>query len=188
YKLVKQSDKEKGQNKNINLAIVESSEEKEDQKGVKGKQKQSESRKKEALQRKAKIQEQEETNSCKKDKISFNINKELEKEQFEQAESLLNKNTHVFAQKISKEEQIVELEQTDLKALSNMGLKDLVNNKPHEIYIKLDDLISQHEAILEKKVSIATWPWWLQPLKPLIEAYYKEFNNFKNTYLCNLVW
>ncbi|CAG8844400.1 38866_t:CDS:1, partial [Gigaspora margarita] len=49
-----------------------------------------------------------------KDKILFNINKELEKERFEQAKSLLNKNNHVFTQKISKEEQTVGLEQTDL--------------------------------------------------------------------------
>ncbi|CAG8828216.1 28491_t:CDS:2, partial [Gigaspora margarita] len=91
YKLVKWSDKKKEQDKNINLVTVESSEEKEvyvihsqpytkDQKGAKGKQKQ--------------------TDSCEKDKILFNISKELEKEQFRQAESLLNENTHMFAQKI----------------------------------------------------------------------------------------
>ncbi|CAG8740934.1 29538_t:CDS:2 [Gigaspora margarita] len=48
-------------------------------------------------------------NSCEKDKILFNVNKELEKEQFRQAESLLNKNTYIFIQKISKEGQMVEL-------------------------------------------------------------------------------
>ncbi|CAG8821664.1 15472_t:CDS:2, partial [Gigaspora margarita] len=83
-----------------------------DQKGAKGKQKQSESHREEALQKKAKIQKQEEkddlfynllsydnptaylADSCEKDKILFNINKELEKEQFSLAESLLNENTH----------------------------------------------------------------------------------------------
>ncbi|CAG8740319.1 34121_t:CDS:2 [Gigaspora margarita] len=65
YKLVKWSDKEKEQDKNIKLVTVESSEEEEvyvthlqpytkDQKGVKGKQKQSESCKEEALQRRLK--------------------------------------------------------------------------------------------------------------------------------------
>ncbi|CAG8788799.1 40410_t:CDS:1, partial [Gigaspora margarita] len=60
YKLVKRFNKEKGQDKNINLVTVESSEEEEvyvmcpqlytkDQKGAKGKQKQSESCKEEAL-------------------------------------------------------------------------------------------------------------------------------------------
>ncbi|CAG8802279.1 17396_t:CDS:1, partial [Gigaspora margarita] len=60
YKLVKQSNKEKEQNKNINLATVKSSEENEvyvmhlqpyttDRKGARSKQKQSESRKEEAL-------------------------------------------------------------------------------------------------------------------------------------------
>ncbi|CAG8764418.1 26710_t:CDS:1, partial [Gigaspora margarita] len=65
------SDKKKGQNKNINLVTVESSEEEEvyvtclqpytkNRKGAKGKQKQSESRKEKALRKKAEIQEQEE--------------------------------------------------------------------------------------------------------------------------------
>ncbi|CAG8853479.1 26516_t:CDS:2, partial [Gigaspora margarita] len=39
-------------------------------------------------------------NSCEKDRILFNINKELEKKQFEQAKSLLNENTQMFTQKI----------------------------------------------------------------------------------------
>ncbi|CAG8817710.1 38423_t:CDS:2, partial [Gigaspora margarita] len=141
YKLVKQSDKEKGQDKNINLVRVESSKEEEvyvtclqpytkNQKKVKGKQKQSESYKEEVLQKKAKIQEEKDdlfynpwlddnptaylANSCEKDKISFNINKELEKEQFRQAENLLNENVHVFTQKISKKGQTVGLGLTDL--------------------------------------------------------------------------
>ncbi|CAG8801363.1 10217_t:CDS:1, partial [Gigaspora rosea] len=38
-------------------------------------------------------------------RILFNVNKELEKEQSEQADSLLNENVHVFAQKISKDRQ-----------------------------------------------------------------------------------
>ncbi|CAG8841948.1 6509_t:CDS:2, partial [Gigaspora margarita] len=105
YKLVKWPNKEKGQDKNINLVIVESSEEEEvyvtypqlytkDRKGVKSKQKQ--------------------TDSCEKNKILFNVNEKLEKEQFSLAESLLNENTHVFTQKISKAEQTVGLEQTNL--------------------------------------------------------------------------
>ncbi|CAG8747197.1 15624_t:CDS:1, partial [Gigaspora rosea] len=53
-------------------------------------------------------------NFYEEDKILFNINKELEKEQSEQAESLLNKNVHVFAQKISKDKQTVGLGQTNL--------------------------------------------------------------------------
>lgn len=52
--------------------------------------------------------------SCKENKILFNINKELEREQLEQAESLLNKSVHIFAQKISKEGQTVGLGQTNL--------------------------------------------------------------------------
>ncbi|CAG8802290.1 13782_t:CDS:2, partial [Gigaspora margarita] len=51
-----------------------------------------------------------------------------------------------------------------------------------------DDLVSQHKPTLEKKVSITTWSWWLQSIKIPTEAYYREFDNFKNTYLCNLVW
>ncbi|CAG8485345.1 16060_t:CDS:2 [Gigaspora margarita] len=118
------------QDKNINLVTVKNSKEEEiyvihsqlytkDWKGAKGKQKQSEPCKEEALQKKAEIQEQEksvpiEADSCEKDKISFNINKKLEKEQFRQAESLLNENAHVFAQKISKKRQTVGLEQTVL--------------------------------------------------------------------------
>ncbi|CAG8484340.1 21169_t:CDS:10 [Gigaspora margarita] len=59
-----------------------------------------------------------------------------------------------------------------------MGWEDLINNKPHEIYIKLDDIVSQYEATLEKE---------LQPIKTPTEAYYREFDNFKDTYLCNSV-
>ncbi|CAG8797023.1 27371_t:CDS:2, partial [Gigaspora margarita] len=153
-----QSNKEKEQNKNINLVTVESSEKEEvyitrpqpytkDQKEAKDKQKQSEPRKKEALRKKAEIQEQEETylaDSCEKDKILFNVNEKLEKEQF--------------------------------------GWENSINDEPHEIYIKLDDLISQHKATLEKEVSITTWSLWLQPTKTPTEAYYSEFDNFKDTY------
>ncbi|CAG8855364.1 24822_t:CDS:1, partial [Gigaspora margarita] len=73
-------------------------------------------------------------------------------------------------------------------ALSNMGWEDLVNDESHEIYIKLDNLVSQHEATLEKEVSITTWPWWLQSLETSTKAYYREFDYFKGTYLCNLMW
>ncbi|CAG8834445.1 4618_t:CDS:2, partial [Gigaspora margarita] len=66
YKLVKQSNKEKEQNKNINLAIVESS--KED-KGARNK-KQSKSRKEEALQKRAKIQAQKESMPIEAEKIT----------------------------------------------------------------------------------------------------------------------
>ncbi|CAG8794290.1 19222_t:CDS:2, partial [Gigaspora margarita] len=118
YKLVKRSDKEKGQDKNINLVIVESSEEEEvyimrpqpytkDRKGAKSKQKQSESCREEALRKKAEIQEQEE-------KPEGNI--------------------------------------MNQKAISDIGWEDSINDEPHEIYIKLDDLVSQHEATLEKEV------------------------------------
>ncbi|CAG8612030.1 3430_t:CDS:2 [Gigaspora margarita] len=93
------------------------------------------------------------------------------------------------------EEEIIKYQDygniTNQKALSDMGWKDLINNKPHEIYIKLDDLVSQHEPTLEKEVRITTWPWWLQRLQPIetsTEAYYREFDNFKDTYLCNSVW
>ncbi|CAG8833742.1 44321_t:CDS:2, partial [Gigaspora margarita] len=55
--------------------------------------------------------------------------------------------------------------------------EDSINDKPHEIYIKLDDLVSQHEATLKKE--------WLQPIETPTEAYYREFDNFKDTYLCN---
>ncbi|CAG8555386.1 7607_t:CDS:2, partial [Gigaspora margarita] len=30
--------------------------------------------------------------------------------------------------------------------------EDSINDEPHEIYIKLDDLVSQYEATLEKEV------------------------------------
>ncbi|CAG8797927.1 1864_t:CDS:2, partial [Gigaspora margarita] len=73
------------------------------------------------------------------------------------------------------------------KAISNIGWENSINDEPHEIYIKLDDLVSQHEATLEKKVS-TTQPWWLQPIETSTEAYYREFDNFQDTYLCNLVW
>ncbi|CAG8772301.1 11110_t:CDS:1, partial [Gigaspora margarita] len=66
--------------------------------------------------------------------------------------------------------------------------EDLINDEPHEIYIKLDNLVSQHEATLEKEVSITTRPWWLQSIETPTEAYYREFDNFKDTYLCNSVW
>ncbi|CAG8521050.1 11163_t:CDS:2 [Gigaspora margarita] len=63
--------------------------------------------------------------SCEKDRILFNINEELEKEQFGQTESLLNKNTYVFTQKISKDDQTVGLVQTNLVCYEiNMGMLD----------------------------------------------------------------
>ncbi|CAG8737574.1 749_t:CDS:2, partial [Gigaspora margarita] len=111
-------------------------------KGAKGKQKQSESCKEEALRKKAEIQEQEESSDnnpaayladfCEKDKILFNVNKELKKEQFGQAESLLNENTH-------------ESEVSVQEILSDMGWESTDDNKPHEIYIKLEDLIRRTE-------------------------------------------
>ncbi|CAG8792518.1 2420_t:CDS:2, partial [Gigaspora margarita] len=140
--------------------------------------------------------------SCEKDKILFNVNEELEKEQFGLAEILLNENTHLFKEEDNSiymmdryEEEIIEYQDyntysniTNKKALSDMGWEDSINDKPHEIYIKLDDLVSQHKATLEKKVSIATRPWWLQPIETSTKAYYREFDNFKDTYFCNSVW
>ncbi|CAG8838164.1 9155_t:CDS:1, partial [Gigaspora margarita] len=39
------------------------------------------------------------------------------------------------------------------EVLSNMGWESTDDNKPHEIYIKLDDLISQTETpVVEKNV------------------------------------
>ncbi|CAG8621412.1 2669_t:CDS:2, partial [Dentiscutata erythropus] len=32
------------------------------------------------------------------------------------------------------------------------------------------------------------FPWWLELLEKLSEHYYREFNNFSNTYLCNSIW
>ncbi|CAG8816382.1 28459_t:CDS:2, partial [Gigaspora margarita] len=148
YKLVKQSNKKKEQNKNINLATIKSSKEDDvyvthpqlyttDRKG------QEESRSKSCarldfdkntlnvqyldkqimvnathISNKNLLQELEEfTNEedwidelenddkiqevfFSDNKILFNVNKELEKKQFGQAESLLNENTYIFAQKI----------------------------------------------------------------------------------------
>ncbi|CAG8730703.1 24305_t:CDS:2, partial [Dentiscutata erythropus] len=31
-------------------------------------------------------------------------------------------------------------------------------------------------------------PWWLDLLKKPFEHYYREFNNFSKTYLCNSIW
>ncbi|CAG8598253.1 9117_t:CDS:2, partial [Dentiscutata erythropus] len=31
-------------------------------------------------------------------------------------------------------------------------------------------------------------PWWLEPLKTPSKRHYEEFNNLKDTYLCNSVW
>ncbi|CAG8639305.1 45420_t:CDS:2 [Gigaspora margarita] len=91
YKLVKQSDKEKEQDKNINLVTVESSEEEEvyvtrpqpytkDRKGAK----------EDDLFYNPWSDDNPAAylaNSCEKDKILFNVNENLEKEQFSLAES-----------------------------------------------------------------------------------------------------
>ncbi|CAG8584649.1 20809_t:CDS:2, partial [Gigaspora rosea] len=56
-------------------------------------------------------------NSEEENEILFNTNKNLSKEQYKQAECLLHDNDNIFAQKISKDEQTVGLEQTNLKSL-----------------------------------------------------------------------
>ncbi|CAG8753982.1 30872_t:CDS:2, partial [Gigaspora margarita] len=43
---------------------------------------------------------------------------------------------------------------TNQKALSDMGWEDSINDEPHKIYIRLDDLVSQYEATLEKETLI----------------------------------
>ncbi|CAG8702958.1 46388_t:CDS:2 [Gigaspora margarita] len=79
------------------------------------------------------------------------------------------------------------MDRNEEEMIKYQDYEDSINNESHEIYIKLDNLVSQHKATLEREVSITTWPWWLQPIDTPTEAYYKEFDNFKNTYLCNSV-
>ncbi|CAG8472197.1 12777_t:CDS:2 [Dentiscutata erythropus] len=78
-------------------------------------------------------------------------------------------------------------EETTLE--SSLGINYTVNEWLDKTPIHLDDLMVQiNEQIEEGEDNFTNQPWWLEPLKTPLKRHYEEFNNFKDTYLCNSVW
>ncbi|CAG8750431.1 3099_t:CDS:2, partial [Dentiscutata erythropus] len=60
---------------------------------------------------------------------------------------------------------------------SNLGLNYIVDEYLDKTPIRLENLVVQNTGPLEE-----------EPLKTPSKRYYEEFNNYKDTYLCNLAW
>ncbi|CAG8743843.1 13161_t:CDS:1, partial [Dentiscutata erythropus] len=72
---------------------------------------------------------------------------------------------------------------------SSIGINYTVDEWLDETPICLENLVVQvNEQIKKGEDNFTNQPWWLEPLETLSKRHYKEFNNFKDTYLCNLIW
>ncbi|CAG8516457.1 19415_t:CDS:2 [Dentiscutata erythropus] len=77
--------------------------------------------------------------------------------------------------------------ETTLK--SSISINYTIDKWLDETPILLKNLVDQDNGPLKKdEDNFTNQPWWLEPLETPTKRHYEEFNNYKNTYLCNSVW